>query len=432
MLTSMTLQSKDKIQAERMLTSSRVVGLLLFLSAGQPLTPVLGEPLGPPPCDGDATLERAARAYRDAVALVGVASYDIRVPGAPPHHETLDFGFGRGADLYLRMPQGYMVLVRAGRLFGFADERTDTYVMRPISGGLQATVDAAFEGIGPPLVPVPALLGAAATPGERIQAFALKLLASPAVANCDIVTGTDGKPVSEVVMRANNGSMKARFDNASGLLSELDLEVIPAPGQPPIEGMAHYDLVPGGQIPRFPEVAPGAAVVSRFSEFDQPKKALESPLSGEALVDLDGSSVRLDGQHDYVLVLEFWASWCAPCRLTLPVVEDFARWAHRSQLPVKVYLVNTLEGFQSVAEARQRLAPYLAQAQATLPILVDLDGSFHSRLGSGLPVTVLFDTAGRIAATYVGFEPGIAEKLRADVLTIVRRSVKPPPVRQDP
>ena len=429
----MITRSNDRSRAKGKLTCPMGVGLIfLAVSAGYGVTPVLGEPQSLPACDGEATIERAARAYRDAAALTGVATYDIRVPGAPLHHETLEFGFGPGTDLYLRMPQGYIALVRGGRLFGFADKRTDTVVMCPIRGGLQAAVDAAFEGIGPPLVPVPALLGAAGTPSERIQAFALKFLASPALVNCAVLTGADGKPMRQIVLRASNGSIKARFDDASGLLIELDLEVVPAPGQSPIQGTARYQLVPGGQTPSLPEAAPGAAVVSRFSEIDQPKKALETPLSGEVLVDLEGSSVRLDRQQDSVLVLEFWASWCAPCRLTLPIVEDFARWARRTHLPVKVFLVNTLEGFQSAAEARRHLAPYLAGAQVTLPTLVDLDGSFHSRLGSGLPLTVLLDTSGRIVAKYSGFEPGIAEKLRADVLTLVKRLAKPQAVRSGP
>jgi len=430
---SMNTRSNDRSRAKRNLACPLGVGLIFFaVSAGYAGTPVLGEPPSPPACDGEATIERAARAYRDAAALTGVASYDIRVPGAPLHHETLEFGFGPGTDLYLRMPQGYIVLVRGGRLFGFAGQRTDTVVMCPITSGLQTAVDAAFEGLGPPLVPVPALLGAARTPSERIQAFSLKFLASPALVNCAVFAGADGKPVRQVVLRASNGSIKARFDDASGLLGELDLEVVTGPGRPPIEGTARYQLVPGGETPGLPEAAPGAAVVSRFSEIDQPKKALETPLSGEALVDLEGSSVRLDRQQDSVRVLEFWASWCVPCRLTLPIVEDFARWAQRSHLPVKVFLVNTLEAFQSAADARRHLEPYLAGARVTLPTLVDLDGSFHSRLGSGLPLTVLLDTSGRMVAKYSGFEPGIAEKLRADVLTLVKRSAKSPAVRSDP
>jgi thiol-disulfide isomerase/thioredoxin len=405
-------------------------GLIAFaLSAGFAVMPALGGAQNPAPCDAAATLERAGRAYREATSLTGGASYDIRVPGAPVHHETLEFGFGPGIDLYLRMPQGYVVLVRAGRLFGFAGNRADTVVMRPIGSGLQAAVDAAFEGIGPPLVPVPALLGAAATPSERIQAFALKFLASPAIVGCAASTGADGKPERQVVLRASNGSVKARFDDASGLLRELDLEVAPAPGQPPILGTARYHLVPDGRTPDLPEPAPGAAVVSRFSEIDRPRKEVEAPLSGVVLVDLEGTLVRLDRQGGSPLVLEFWASWCAPCRLTLPVVEEFARRARSTHLPVKVFLVNTLEGFQSAAEARVHLAPYLAGARVGLPTLVDLDGSFHSRLGSGLPLTVLLDASGRVVARYSGLEPGLAEKLRADVANLVKRSANPPTSR---
>ena len=242
-----------------------------------------------------------------------------------------------------------------------------------------------------------------------------------ALTDCAIVTGADGTTEHEVVLRARNGSMKAGFDASSGLLKGLDLEISPAPGQPPMQGSVRFDLDPDGAMSSFPEVAPGASVVSRFTEIDQQRTAaLEAPLADAALVALDGSSVRLEAQHDAVLVLEFWASWCAPCRLTLPIIEDFASWARRSKLPVRVFMVNTLEGFQSADQARERLAPYLAGARVTLPILLDLDGSLHSRLGSGLPLTVVLDTSGRTVATYSGFEPEIAEKLRDRVLALAQ------------
>ena len=429
----MTTQSKAKSQPKGRRAGPIVVGtIFLGLTAAWAVTPVLGEPQGSPPCDAVATLERSGRAYRDAGALTGVATYDIRIPGAPVHHETLAFGFGPGTDLYLRMPQGYTVLVRGDRLFGFADQRPDTMVMCPVRTGLQAAVDAAFEGIGPPLVPVPALLGAANAPSEQIQAFSLKFLTSPALVGCAVVTDTDGRRMQQVVLRASNGSIKARFDEASGLLCELDLEVVPAPGQLPILGTARYSVLPGGQPPRLPEAAPGAAVVSRFSELDHPTKALDTPLSGGALVDLDGAPAHLDRPPGSVLVLEFWASWCVPCRLTLPVIDEFARWVHRTHRPVKVLLVNTLEGFRSAADARRHLAPYLIGARVAVPTLVDLDGSFHSRFGGGLPLTVLLDPSGRIVATYSGFEPDIAERLRADVLALITRPARPHATRGGP
>jgi len=404
----------------------KVFGFLaLSLSACYAAGLDLRLPPGSSPCNADATLARAGRAYREASSITGVASYDIRVPGAPAHNETQDFGFGPGTEFYLRLPQGYTVVIRSGHLFGFAGERTDTYVTRSVGIGLQASIDAAFEGIGPPLVPVPVLLAAAETPDERSQAFALKFLIGQAPASCAVTTGTDGKPVRHVALPASNGSVEARFDDGSGLLTDLVLEVIPAPGEPSIKGTARYAMIPGGRVPGLPETAPGARVVPRFRAMDELELAPESTLSGETLLDLDGSPVRLDRQSGSLTVLEFWASWCAPCRLTLPLVEEFARWVRRSNLPVKVYLVNTLEGFQSVSEARKRLAPYLAQAHATLPTLVDLDESLHRRLGSGLPLTVLIDDTGRIVGTYSGLEPEVGRRLKAQVRALIAVSTKP-------
>jgi hypothetical protein len=117
--------------------------------------------------------------------------------------------------------------------------------------------------------------------------------------------------------------------------------------------------------------------------------------------------------------------------LMAPIVDGLADWAERSHLPVQVLSVDTLEGSRSATQARTRLAPYLAEAQEELPVLLDLDGSLHEELGSGLPFVAIIDRSGRLAATYSGLEPRIAEELRDRVAALASHPIASPTAKPE-
>jgi hypothetical protein len=107
-------------------------------------------------CDSRQVLVRAHDAYQALDALSDTARYTIRVPGASPHHETTEFGFDRTFGAVLRMPGLYLITVTGGRLYLSADRfgGADRFLTTRADATLQTVVDAAFDGHGPPLVPV--------------------------------------------------------------------------------------------------------------------------------------------------------------------------------------------------------------------------------------------------------------------------------------
>jgi thiol-disulfide isomerase/thioredoxin len=97
-----------------------------------------------------------------------------------------------------------------------------------------------------------------------------------------------------------------------------------------------------------------------------------------------------------VVFLDFWASWCEPCKLSLPLVEKFAR-AHPE---VEVIPVDVGEPLPVVsAFARARGMQHVALDPKTLS-----QGFFQI---NGFPTMVVVDPQGRIRATWTGFNPAI-------------------------
>ncbi|HEX2540044.1 MAG TPA: TlpA disulfide reductase family protein [Caldimonas sp.] len=83
------------------------------------------------------------------------------------------------------------------------------------------------------------------------------------------------------------------------------------------------------------------------------------------LVDLDGKRWRLDALAGKVVVLNFWATWCEPCRTEMPSLEAMA--ARRAGSGVSVLTVN-------YKEPPEVIRAFLAKLPLKLPILLDPDG----------------------------------------------------------
>jgi thiol-disulfide isomerase/thioredoxin len=113
-----------------------------------------------------------------------------------------------------------------------------------------------------------------------------------------------------------------------------------------------------------------------------------------ALKDLDG---HLHGLADYrgkVVVVNFWATWCAPCRDELPSLERL-RDGLRGR-PVEVLAVN-------VAEGESRVKRYLTEVPLRLPVLLDRNGDAQRAWKiRGLPATFLLGPDGSIRSWYLG------------------------------
>jgi len=117
------------------------------------------------------------------------------------------------------------------------------------------------------------------------------------------------------------------------------------------------------------------------------------------LPDTRGEPVELRAvakSHKVVLV-NFWATWCGPCRIELP---QFAKlYQEKSARGLEILAVN--EDHQD-----GKLAEYLKEKPLSFPVLVDKDGEVAKRYGvEGFPTSVLVDTNGRVLAVIDGAQP---------------------------
>lgn len=151
--------------------------------------------------------------------------------------------------------------------------------------------------------------------------------------------------------------------------------------------------------------ASASGLSSRQSSRDEPVQRPYDPAPDFERMGMDGSVVKLSSFRGSVVVLNFWATWCAPCRVEIP---EFIKM-HR-QLDGVQFIGVSLdeEGFDVVR-------PFAEEMGIPYPLVIG-DDALTSELGGvmGLPTTYVIDREGRIRQRFVGM---VNEKTLRPVLT---------------
>jgi thiol-disulfide isomerase/thioredoxin len=118
------------------------------------------------------------------------------------------------------------------------------------------------------------------------------------------------------------------------------------------------------------------------------------PVPAAALVDAAGAAQGLEPYAGKWLVLNFWATWCAPCRQEMPSLQRL-----QAAMP-DIAVVPVATGRNSV----EGIAKFFAEAGVTdLPALRDPDSGLAHAMGvMGLPVTVIVSPEGQEVARLIG------------------------------
>jgi peroxiredoxin len=113
------------------------------------------------------------------------------------------------------------------------------------------------------------------------------------------------------------------------------------------------------------------------------------------LPDLQGNAVSLSNLRGKVVLLNFWATWCYPCRIEMPSMQALYQ-DYRDQ-------GFTILAISSDVKGEDVVAPFVAEYGLTFPVLLDPGNVVGTRLRvPGIPMSYLLDKHGRIAGTEIG------------------------------
>lgn len=149
-----------------------------------------------------------------------------------------------------------------------------------------------------------------------------------------------------------------------------------------------------------------------------PAELREAVQVGEAapafkLPDLSGQQVSLDQYKGRVVMLDFWATWCGPCRMTMPLMESIQ----------KEYADNLILLTVNLQEPKDVVRDYVRAQSLHSRVLLDEEGSVGAAYGTdSIPMQILIDKQGIIRFIQAGYGPRTASQLRSEIGKLVRNA----------
>jgi peroxiredoxin len=125
-----------------------------------------------------------------------------------------------------------------------------------------------------------------------------------------------------------------------------------------------------------------------------------------------GTKISLAQYKGQVVMLNFWASWCGPCRQEMPLLENI--YKKYSKMGFTLIGVN-VEPDSKAAEG------FLQQTPVSFPVIYDKDSTVSKAYDvSGMPSTVIIDRKGNIRVLHRGYKPGDENEYLDSIRTLVR------------
>ena len=134
------------------------------------------------------------------------------------------------------------------------------------------------------------------------------------------------------------------------------------------------------------------------------------PAPDFSLRDINGKEVSLSSQKGKVVLVNFWATWCGPCKLEMPHLDKMDR-----ELEAKGFEVISIS--TDDARAASKVKPLIKRGGYGFTVLLDKDTSVVSQYNPAktLPYNVLIDREGNIHKVFQGYNPGDEVELRHEI-----------------
>lgn len=118
------------------------------------------------------------------------------------------------------------------------------------------------------------------------------------------------------------------------------------------------------------------------------------PAPAFSLAAVDGSQLSLEDLTGKVTILDFWATWCAPCHLQAEILEEIKEEYEGEDL--QIVSIDT-------GEKAEKVRAFVEKNPKPFPVLIDADSKVSDEFEVfALPTVILLDRQGRIAFTNAG------------------------------
>ena len=130
------------------------------------------------------------------------------------------------------------------------------------------------------------------------------------------------------------------------------------------------------------------------------------------LQDLEGKPISLSDYKGKIVFIDFWATWCPPCRMSIPYVEKLYQKYKKSE-DIVVLGIN-------LQEDKDTITKFMQKQKMNYPILLSDNKVISNYKISSIPQFFLIDRNGDLYNKYVGFAPGVEELWQKDIEKLLK------------
>ena len=136
------------------------------------------------------------------------------------------------------------------------------------------------------------------------------------------------------------------------------------------------------------------------------------PAPDFVLKSASGENLRLSEYRGDVVMINFWATWCGPCRQEMPLLDDL--YGRYQRVGFNLLGVN-------IDDDSRRAMQMVEELGVNFPVLFD-ESKEVSKLYDveAMPVTVLVEREGRVRHVHHGYKPGYEEKYLTQIRSLLR------------
>jgi len=136
------------------------------------------------------------------------------------------------------------------------------------------------------------------------------------------------------------------------------------------------------------------------------------PAPDFALKSSSGTNLRLSEYRGDVVMINFWATWCGPCRQEMPLLDEL--YTRYQRVGFNLLGVN-------IDDDSRRAMKMIDELGVSFPVLFDARKEVSKLYEvEAMPVTVLVDREGRIRHVHHGYKPGYEEKYLDQIRSLLR------------